>query len=171
MAADIARWTIALLLLLVLVAASVSDVKRRKIPNWTVLAVALLFVAWQFAGAPIPWFSALAAAGISFVVTLGLFALGILGAGDSKLMTAVALFAGLGQLPLFVVATALCGGVLAVITLVVHPTRTWVALYHLRGKGNFGQSVPYGVAISLGGAIVVAMHFACAGSACARLIL
>ena len=171
MVIEVARWAIAALFVLVLVLASVSDVRRRQIPNWTVVALIVLFLGWAFVGTPLSLISSLEAAAIVFVVTAALFAFGVLGAGDSKLMTVVALFAGLGQLPLFVFATVLFGGVLAVIGLVVHPTRTWVALYQMRGKGDLGNSVPYGVAISLAGVLVLARGLACSVSFCPKLIL
>ncbi|MGH7023759.1 MAG: A24 family peptidase [Caulobacteraceae bacterium] len=151
---ELVRWGVAGLLTLVLAFAAVTDIRLRRIPNWTVLATLALFVLWAFVH-PIPWdLWALAAGVIAFAVTFGLYAAGLLGAGDSKLFAAVALFAGLGQLALLALATALAGGVLALISLGSRPTRAMV-MFKLRGKGEYGRGVPYGVAIALGAALVV----------------
>jgi prepilin peptidase CpaA len=142
------RWLIIVLLAILLVFVSVSDIRDRRIPNWTVLAVAGLFVPWIFVGPAVSVISALEAAGISFVASLGFYALRVLGAGDSKLLTVTALFAGLAQLPQFLVYVALSGGVIALISLLARPTRAAV-MFHMRGKGDFGRGVPYGVAIAI----------------------
>ena len=97
---------------------------------------------------------ALAAGVIAFAVTFGLYSAGLVGAGDSKLFSAVALFAGLGGLGFFALATALAGGAVALAGLVARPTRAMV-MVKMRGQGDFGRGVPYGVAIALGGAVVV----------------
>jgi prepilin peptidase CpaA len=142
------RWLIIVLLAILLVFVSVSDIRDRRIPNWTVLAVAGLFVPWIFVGPAVSVISALEAALISLAASLGLYALRVLGAGDSKLLTVTALFAGLAQLPHFLVYVALSGGVIALISLLARPTRAAV-MFHMRGKGDFGRGVPYGVAIAI----------------------
>ena len=147
-AVEMLRWFVLLLLSLLLVIVSVSDIRDRRIPNWTVLAIGALFVPWAFVGPHISILSSLEAALIVLVATLGLYAFGIIGAGDSKLLTAVALFVGTSQLPQFLVLVALAGGVIAVISLVTRPTRAMVML-HMRGKGDFGRGIPYGVAIAI----------------------
>ena len=106
----------------ILLAAAISDAMRRKIPNWTVLAlVGLFIVAAVLKLTPTdPWW-ALGAAGIAFVVTYGLYHFDIIGAGDAKLFTAAALFAGMKFLPLFALLTALAGGLYAVGFVLVRP--------------------------------------------------
>ena len=145
---------VAVLLTGVLAWAAVSDVRHRRIPNWTVLAVIGLFVPWALA-ATLPWsLAALAAGALALVVTLGLYAAGWVGAGDSKLFAAAALLVGLGHLALLALATALAGAVVVVISIVSRPTRALVML-RMRGKGDFGRGVPYGVAIALAAAALV----------------
>lgn len=153
---------------MVLAFASVRDISDRRIPNWTVAAVACLFVAWAFVVPSISFLSSLGAAAIVFAVTAALFAFHVVGAGDSKLMTALALFAGLSRLPLFVVATVLAGGAIALFSLALRPTRVLVML-QMRGKGDFGRGIPYGVAISLGGASILLSELSC-NSADHRLV-
>jgi prepilin peptidase CpaA len=139
---------------LVLVFAAVSDVRYRRIPNWTVLAVVILFAGWAIANGGAGVVSALEAAGLALVVSLVLYALKVMGAGDSKLFTAVALFAGMGSLLLLVVATTLAGGAVALVSLATRPRRA-LAMFTLRGKGDWGRGVPYGVAIAVGGAVIM----------------
>lgn len=151
---EIARWAVAALMTAVLAVAAVRDVRDRKIPNWTVLAILVLFAPW-LALHPLSWdVWALLAGALAFGVSFGLYAGGLIGAGDSKLFTAVALFAGLGHLALLALATALIGGLVALASLVVRPTRAMVML-KLRGKGDYGRGVPYGVAIAAGAALVI----------------
>ncbi|HEY5288838.1 MAG TPA: prepilin peptidase [Caulobacteraceae bacterium] len=151
---EIVRWAVAALLTGVLAFAAVTDIRLRKIPNWTVLASLGLFVVWAFVH-PISWdLWALAAGLIAFAVTFGLYSAGLVGAGDSKLFAAVALFAGLGHLAPLTFATAIAGGLVAAISLLAKPTRTLV-MFKLRGRGDYGRGVPYGVAIAIGAVLVV----------------
>ncbi len=138
----------------ILAIAAASDVRHRRIPNWTVLALIALFAVMAIAFGGRGFVSALVAAGIALVISVGLYALRLIGAGDSKLLTAVALFAGLGYLPLLVLATALAGGVIAGVSLVTRPTRA-LTMFTMRGKGDWGRGIPYGVAIAVGGVLVL----------------
>jgi prepilin peptidase CpaA len=149
--------------LLVLVVASASDIKERRIPNWTVVAIAALYLVWAAFGPVASIVSAIEAAAIVFVVTVGLFALSVVGAGDSKLMTVVALFGGLGLLPLFVLATVLFGGAIAVFSLALQPRRA-LAMLLTRRLGESDRGVPYGIAISMAGALVLMHQLSCAST-------
>ena len=151
---EAARWVLAGLLTATLVWASVSDVRARRIPNWSVLATIGLFLPWAALGplGAVP--GALAACAIALAGTFVLYLFGIVGAGDSKLFAAVALFAGLGHLGLLAVLTALSGGLVAVVSLAARPYRA-MTMMTLRGKGDFGRGVPYGVAIGMAALVVV----------------
>jgi prepilin peptidase CpaA len=138
----------------VLAIAAFSDVRSRRIPNWTVIALLALFAVLAVAFGGRGLVSALAAAGLTLLVTLGLYAFRWIGAGDSKLLTVVALFAGLGYLPLLMLATALTGGVIAAVSFISRPTRA-LTMVTLKGKGDWGGGVPYGVAIAVGGVLVI----------------
>lgn len=151
---EITRWAIVGLLTLVMAIAARGDIKNRRIPNWTVLSVILLFFCWAFVGPSISWGSAFEAAGIAFFLTALLYLLKFIGAGDSKLFTAVALFAGIGYLPFFALVTSLVGGAIAIVSLAARPTRALV-MFNMRGKGNFGRGIPYGVAIAIAGVLIV----------------
>lgn len=157
-AAELLRWSIIFLLSVLLVIASVSDVRHRRIPNWCVLAIGALFVPWAFFGPQVSILSSLEAGFIAFVIGLGLYAFRIVGAGDSKLLAVVALFAGMEHLLQLLVLIALAGGVIALISLISRPTRAMVML-HMRGKGDFGRGIPYGVAIAIATVCIVAWPF------------
>jgi prepilin peptidase CpaA len=134
--------------------AAVSDVRSRRIPNVAVLAIVGLFGLWVLAGKGAGLGSAVGAAAIAFAIGYVLYLFKVMGAGDVKLFAAVALFTGMGYLLLFALATSLAGGGVAVGSVVARPRRGAVMLA-LRGKGDFGRGVPYGVAIAIGGALVI----------------
>ena len=141
---------------LILAWAAVSDVQKRIIPNVSVLALLAVFLVWAVLvlGFGQPLVSALEAAAIAFAATFALYAFKVIGAGDSKLFAAAALFFGLGYLPLFALATVLAGGAIAAISLVTRPRRA-AAMLAMGGKGDWGRGVPYGVAIAIGAAVVM----------------
>jgi prepilin peptidase CpaA len=140
----------------ILLWAAVSDVRKRIIPNTSVLALLVVFLPWAglVLGFGPALLSALAAAAIAFAVTFALYAFKTIGAGDSKLFAAAALFCGLGYLPLFALATVLAGGLIALISLASRPRRAMVML-SMGGKGDWGRGVPYGVAIAIGALVVM----------------
>jgi len=151
---EVGRWTVVVALTALLVWASISDIRTRRISNWNVLAIVVLFAPWALLhwNASAAW--ALVAGAIALAVGVALYAFGVTGAGDAKLFAAVALFAGLGHLLALSVATALAGGVIAIASLVSRPRRA-LAMITLRGKGDYGPGIPYGVAIALGAVFVV----------------
>lgn len=122
-----------------LVVAAVGDVRSRIIPNRLNIAIALLAPVWWWAtgeksGAMLLH---LAFAGGALVLFGALFAVGMMGGGDVKLITALALWLPpLGMLQMLV-WMAIGGGVLTVIMLAIHAVR--------RAPGR--PEVPYGVAI------------------------
>ncbi|HXU99853.1 MAG TPA: prepilin peptidase [Caulobacteraceae bacterium] len=153
-AAEIVRWAVAALLTAVLAWAAVSDVRKRRIPNWTVLAVIGLFVPWAFTH-PWTWDAWAVGAGIlALLVSFGLYAAGLIGAGDSKLFAACGLIVGFGDLGWLGLATALAGGLIGLASLVTRPRRALV-MFNMRGKSDFGPGVPYGVAIAAAAAALV----------------
>src|SRR5258708_20879338 len=111
-AADMARWLVVILLSAILVVASISDIRDRRIPNWTILAIAILFVPWALLGSISTILPALGAALIAFLISCPMYIFRVLGAGDSKLLTVVALFVGMGQLLHFLLVVALAVGAL-----------------------------------------------------------
>ena len=138
-----------------------SDVKRLTIPNMYVALIAVAFVpafivAKFFAGDASIFNSALnhfGAAALMFAVTYALFTLKLVGGGDSKMISAYALWAGLSGLMPLLFTMAVVGGLLGVSTLLLKkykpfekPTKdSWIS----KAQGG-AQDVPYGVAIFSG---------------------
>ncbi|WP_300535890.1 prepilin peptidase [Sphingosinicella sp.] len=119
-----------------------SDVTRRIIPNTVNAAVALLAVPfWLGSGEalwPLVGWQLLLAVGV-FAVFAGIFALGAMGGGDVKLLTALALWLPAIPYLRMLVLMSIIGGVLTLAYLVWH-----------RKRGKAGNpEIPYGCAICL----------------------
>ncbi len=138
-----------------LILAGIFDWLTLKIPNWLTAAVALLF----FPAALLVGLSGhdylihLASALVVLTAGFTLYALGLFGGGDAKLMAAAALWFGWPASMPFVVYTVLAGGVLAVAILFWDMVQadqeirghSWITRFQ-----RFKPNVPYGVAIAAG---------------------
>ena len=139
-----------------LTVAALKDVTSFTIPNWISGALLLAFPVAALA-AGLSWGDVAqhaAVGGVALLVGMGLFALNWMGGGDAKLMSASAVWLGLGGTPSYLLWTALAGGVLAVSLIVARKSRIiaaiptgprWVGAL-LQPKGD----VPYGVALAVG---------------------
>ena len=133
-----------------LLAAALSDLARREIPDTcsvAVLGAAALVWALSPAGWDVALIGLAVAAGL-FAIGAGLFAAGMIGGGDVKLVAAVGAWVGLHGLPSFLVAMALLGGAVALVQL------GGQRLGRAPGWLAPERGVPYGVAIALAGLIV-----------------
>lgn len=147
------------------VASAISDFKSMTIPNAYAAGIILAFIPayaadalggaaglQYFAG----WQSHLLAAVIVFAITFVLFFLQMVGAGDSKLGAAMALWVSMPGLAPFLFYMALTGAVLALFTKLLNkktvfpnaPEGSWIA----RAQGGY-QGLPYGIAICVGAII------------------
>lgn len=151
---ELLRYVVAAALTGVLAWAAVSDAVWRRIPNISVLAVIALYVVWAVAVGGAGLVPALVVAALSLAGGFALFAFKIWGGGDAKLFAAVALFAGLAHFSTLILVTAVAGGLMAVVSLASRPMRALV-IWNMKGKGDFGRGIPYGVAIAAGGAVVI----------------
>jgi len=135
----------------VLIVAAVIDVRTFTISNRLNLSVAM--------GAPLYWLSIaspwsgvavqLAAGGIVFVLLAGAFHAGMMGGGDVKLASALALWFSPGGTVRFLVLMSLAGGVLTLALVAWH-----------RAKRREGRpEIPYGVAIAFGALAILAQRF------------
>ncbi|MBV8536306.1 MAG: prepilin peptidase [Alphaproteobacteria bacterium] len=144
---------------LALAAAAVSDLVRYEIPNGLSLALVAAF-ALMAPTLPIPVTVNHVLAGTAvFGLTLLLFALGVCGGGDVKLLGATALWMGWSNLPSFLLAMTLIGAVLALCLMM---TRWFagsglVAATGVRPRRLFVKDnrVPYGVAIAIAGVLML----------------
>lgn len=138
-----------------LVFAAASDVATMKIPNWVSVALAGGYAVYAALTG-----SSWASAGLHFafgaaVLVLGflLFQVGVMGGGDAKLIAAAAVWTGHQDFLMFAFWTALAGGVLALVLMLVrrgvHPNDARPAFVNRLLKPRGG--VPYGVAIAAGG--------------------
>ena len=156
---EVARGVIVAGFWVLLLIASISDVRDRKIPNWSVLAIFVLAVPWILLAPNASFLSSGEAMLAAFLISFPLYLAGLVGAGDSKLLMAAALLVGASKLVLFLLIVVLVGGAIAAVILLRDPTRALVT-FQMRGMGQFGRGVPYGVAIAIGAAAVTAFPFA-----------
>jgi len=138
------------------IVAGLKDVTSFTIPNWiSGLLVLVFFIVAPTIGLPIQAIGMHSALGVAALVAgVAMFAAGWIGGGDAKLFAAAGLWLGPEAAALFILVTALAGGLLAV-TLVQLRTNwmrgvlpagpAWVERLR-EPKGD----APYGVAIAAG---------------------
>jgi len=143
---------LSLLLALLLLWGAATDLRSRIISNELNLAIALLAPLWWWANglAFYPDVALqLAQAAILFLLFTGLFALGMMGGGDVKLLGALALWLPLPGIVTLLIVMSLAGGVVTIATLAHHKL--------LRRAGQ--AEIPYGVAIALAGLWVLGERY------------
>lgn len=143
------------------IASAISDFRSMTIPNLyaglIVLAFIPAYLADHFTGNGLEFFASWKAHGLAaaimFVITFILFTLKVIGAGDSKLCSAFALWTGLNGLIPYLFYMAILGALLGVATKILAARKpfaapkegSWIA------KSQEGQmGVPYGIAICFG---------------------
>jgi prepilin peptidase CpaA len=136
-----------------LVTAAVYDLKSRRIPNWLCVTIAVM--------APLFWWGTgtafypdalfrIGAAALIFLLFFGIFCVGGMGGGDVKLGTAVALWFPPQLSLLFIIITSLVGSAVSF--------GAWV--HHHKIMRRTGKTVvPYGVAIAIGGLVILTQRF------------
>jgi prepilin peptidase CpaA len=149
-------------LAIALVFAAFTDIRRRQIDNWLNGAIAL--------GAPLFWWSSglalwpdvaiqLGVALSAFVLLAGLFALKMMGGGDVKLLTVLALWIPPTFFMQLLIVMALAGGVLTIV----------MGIWHVMRRQRERLAIPYGVAIAFGGLWVLAVNYLPAAAMAARV--
>jgi prepilin peptidase CpaA len=138
-------------LAIALLIAAFTDLRRRQIDNWLNAAIAL--------GAPLFWLATglpmidigyqLAVAVAAFLVLAGLFALGGMGGGDVKLLTALALWISPMWFMQLLIVMALVGGFLTVV----------FGAWHIARRQPGRVAVPYGIAIACAGLWTIASQY------------
>ncbi len=139
--------------------AAVSDLTSYEIPNWLCLAIVADFLAAAVAGSlemsAVGWH--LSAGLAVLLVGMLLFARGIVGGGDAKLLAACAVWVGWSDLLRFCLVVAVIGGLLAVLLLGLRRVKlhaSWAGRAWFRRLRSAEQGIPYGVAISIGGIVM-----------------
>ena len=140
---------------------AVQDLRQRRVSNVLCVGIALLGVArWAvlFQLAPAVW--ALAAAVTLFGIGIGLFALGWLGGGDVKLISATALLIGGPTDTLrFLFLMSLIGSALALVLLI---DMKFGRFYRVAGPttpSSDHAKVPYAVAVAIAASIVLFLQY------------
>lgn len=139
-----------------LAVAVLTDAETLRIPNRLCLALVAIYPAYLLASPiQVDWPGALLLATAVFAAGLGAFAAGWMGGGDVKLMAATALWVGPGSFSLFVLVTAVVGGLISLLMLsgirfTVAQAAEAAGFADIRDV-ILGRSIPYGVAIAAGG--------------------
>ncbi len=139
-------------LAIALLVAAFTDIRRRQIDNWLNAGIAL--------GAPLFWWSGglslwpdvamqLGVALAAFAILAGMFALRMMGGGDVKLLTALALWIKPEWFLELLILMALVGGVLTIV----------MGAWHVMRRQRDRLVIPYGVAISAAGLWVIGFHY------------
>jgi prepilin peptidase CpaA len=152
MSMDFISYGLLTALAIALVVAAFTDLRRRQIDNWLNAGIAL--------AAPLFWWSSglalwpdvamqLGVAFAAFAILAGMFALRMMGGGDVKLLTALALWVRPDLFLQLLLIMAIAGGVLTLV----------MAAWHLMRGHKERLAIPYGVAIAFGGLWVLAVHY------------
>ncbi len=139
-------------LAIALLVAAFTDIRSRQISNRLNIAIAI--------GAPLFWWSSglalwpdiamqVGVAIAAFAVLAGMFALGMMGGGDVKLLTALALWIEPTAFLQLIIIMAIAGGVLTII----------MGAWHFLRRQKERLAIPYGVAIAFGGLWVLAVNY------------
>lgn len=135
-------------LAIALLIAAFTDLRRRQIDNWLNASIA--------GAAPVFWWASgltlwpgiaiqLAVAAAAFAVLAGMFALRMMGGGDVKLLTALALWVSPAAFVKLLVIMAIAGGILTIV----------MGGWHIIRRRRDRLAIPYGVAIAIGGLWVI----------------
>ena len=140
------------------------DVVALRIPNPISIGLIVLFLLRGLAEpSHVPWLDHLTSGFLVFLVGSVLFRSGWMGGGDVKLLAATSLWTGSTELPAHVLITALGGGLLGLVLLVVRPlirpllarippAQSWWVPSSLAPEAG----VPYGVPIAISAILVSA---------------
>ena len=152
-----APWLAALFAAL-LVLAALEDMWRLKISNWICAAIIVAaFVAVILAGPVAQLWQNVAVFAALLAIGTPLFANGVMGGGDVKLLAATGLWFDLAGAGWMIVAVALAGGAVTIFVLILRmikwsqAARDRIAVIRPRG------GIPYGVAIAVGALATLVM--------------
>lgn len=160
------------ILIALLIAAAIVDWRTMRLPNWlTASGMAFGFIYNTVAGPSMQdaFLASLGGLAVGLVVLLPVYALGVMGAGDVKLMAMVGAIVGLPDILSAVLYTLIVGGAAAIAFALYHrafrrmtanvadivQSMTYAAMAGFRptpalpGRASIGK-LPYGVSIALG---------------------
>jgi prepilin peptidase CpaA len=131
-------------LAIALLVAGFTDLRSRRIGNWLNGSIALGAPLFWWASGMSLWPEVAAQLGVAvgaFSILAGLFAIGAMGGGDVKLLTALALWIEPAWFLKLIIVMALVGGVLTIV---------FAALHMINGRKD-RLAIPYGLAIATAG--------------------
>jgi len=135
----------------ILVSAALSDIRTYTIPNRLTAAIAVLYPVYVLSSAArVDWLMSIVIAAVVLLVCAGLFAGGVMGGGDAKILAAGALWAGPELALSFIIFTALAGGIVSM-AIILRARYGWVIGL---AEPDTQLTVPYGVAIAGSGLLV-----------------
>ena len=152
MSATVFQYALLAALAIALLWAAVTDLRSRTIANWLNAAIAL--------GAPLFWLASglalwpdigmqIGVAVAAFALLAALFAVGAMGGGDVKLLTALALWVPPMLFVQLLILMALLGGVLTIV----------MGGWHIARRRRERLAIPYGLAIACAGLWVMGSHY------------
>ncbi|KEO90353.1 peptidase [Erythrobacter longus] len=130
-------------LAIALLYAAFTDIRSRTISNWLNLSIAAVAPVFWWASGLSLWPDVAIQLGVAvaaFAVFAGMFAFGMMGGGDVKLLTALALWIEPTAFLQLLLVMALAGGALTIVMAIVHAMR----------QQKEKLAIPYGVAIAIG---------------------
>lgn len=141
-----------------LAAAALQDFRSLRISNAISVALLLVSLGHAASSSAAPFWEHLAAFAIALGGGILLFSRGWLGGGDAKLFAAAAAWFGLAQFVWFLSAAMIAGALVTLILLAVRGLLPkgqsapggWLGLRR-------GRSIPYGVAIAIGGILIASL--------------
>jgi prepilin peptidase CpaA len=139
-------------LAIALLVAGFTDLRSRRIGNWLNGSIALGAPLFWWASGMSLWPEVAAQLGVAvgaFSILAGLFAIGAMGGGDVKLLTALALWIEPAWFLKLIIVMALVGGVLTIV---------FAAVHMINGRKD-RLAIPYGLAIATAGLWVLSTHY------------
>ncbi len=145
-------YSLSAILALLLLWGAATDLRSRIISNRLNAVIALLAPLWWWANGLALYPDITIQIGLAvlvFAVFTGLFALGMMGGGDVKMLGAIALWMPVAMMASVIIVMALVGGVVTAATVIHH-----------RMTRRIGRpEIPYGVAIALAGLWVLGERY------------
>lgn len=139
-------------LAIALLFAAFTDIRSRTISNKLTYAIGLAAPLFWWSSGLALWPDVAMQLGVAlavFAVVCGLFAIGLMGGGDVKLLTALALWIAPTPFMQLLIIMAIAGGVLTIV----------MGAWHFLQNQKDRLAIPYGVAIAFGGLWTLAANY------------
>ena len=152
MSSELFQYVLLAGLAIALVYAAFTDLRRRQIDNWLNAAIALSAPLYWWASGISLWPDVAIQIGVgiaAFAVFAAIFALRMMGGGDVKLLTALALWVDPTNFLRLLIIMAIVGGVLTLV----------MGFWHITRRRKDKLAIPYGVAIACAGLWVIGSQY------------